>query len=236
MEKIIERFEQYSPKRGALYLHSSQITNEILLDIQDRIELLPNLVNIDLSYNPLTCVPNFNLPNLEMLWLSGCLLTSIPDFDMLRNLTRLDLDHNKLTIIPNFNLPKLKVLWLQHNKLTSIPNLDAPDLLDLMLSYNEITHLPPLYVPNLRVLDIYCNPLDKDFEFPNSVYKSYSGDALKLRISKEHVEFIRYYIERKVTISVLREYDVIFSDKTDEIQLRNEGNTLRTHAKSARFC
>jgi hypothetical protein len=78
-------------------------------------------VDLRLHVNQLSgTIPNFNLPNLQILYLEQNLLTgAIPNFS-LSNLKELDLRVNHLTgSVPLFNTPNLTGLWLDNNELTN---------------------------------------------------------------------------------------------------------------------
>jgi gliding motility-associated-like protein len=86
-------------------------------------------------------IPNFELPNLDTMWL----------------------EYNQLTgNIPNFNMPKLRSLWLFENKLTGeIPKFDLPTLNDLSLFRNQLNGNIPLFnLPSAKGIFLYDNLLE----------------------------------------------------------------------------
>ncbi|MEO0044768.1 MAG: hypothetical protein RL329_4217, partial [Bacteroidota bacterium] len=144
------------------------------------------VTSIQLPQNQLigTIPPNFNLPNLQQLWLFGNQLTgNIPNFNS-PNLQQLKLGRNQLTgNIPNFNFPNLEGLYLNNNQLTgSIPNFNFPNLEGLSLSNNQLTaSIPNFNFPNLQQLWLSDNQLTSsipNFNFPNLQYLYLSNNQL----------------------------------------------------------
>jgi Leucine-rich repeat (LRR) protein/PKD repeat protein len=129
---------------------------------------LPNLTELDLSFNKLTgTVPDFSgLPNLTYLKLDWNKLTgAVPDFSGLPNLTSLNLGWNKLTgAVPDFSgLPNLIRLELDNNQLTgAVPDFSGlPNLTELYLYNNQLTGAVPDFsgLPNLTYLALGSNKL-----------------------------------------------------------------------------
>ncbi len=108
-------------------------------------------------------LPNFNLPNLQWLYLYN----------------------NKLKgSIPNFNLPNLLMLWLYNNQLTGvIPNFNLPNVQWLYLYNNNLVGNIPYFshLGNVNVLYLYGNQLTGVIpNFPsyimgNSLFKENCG-------------------------------------------------------------
>jgi Leucine-rich repeat (LRR) protein len=135
---------------------------------------LPNLQVLDLSYNILYgTIPNFTLPNLQLLSLRNNILFGPIQNFTLPNLVTLDLSNNQLSgIIPDFTLPNLKNLLLTKNSLSGvIPNFTLPNLQWLYLDYNKLSGAIPNFVlPNLQVLYLSNNQLSgtiPNFVLPN---------------------------------------------------------------------
>ncbi len=144
---------------------------------------LPNLTNLYMPDNLFEGeIPNYNLPNLISLNLSGNQLgdvstyvsgtirkSDIPNFSYLSNLEYLSLGYNQLNgYIPNFDkLPKLKLLFLSFNQLSgNVPKFDmVPDLDTILLSYNYLTGNIPSFSTqtNLTSLHLEYNRLDGCF-------------------------------------------------------------------------
>ena len=125
-------------------------------------------------------IPNFDLPNLSLLYLSdNQLIGSIPNFNFLPNLAELYLSINQLTgNIPNFDfLPNLRLLYLSSNQLIgNIPNFNnLPNLIELSLAYNNLTGAMPSLddLQNLIKLQFQSNELIgniPNFDLPNLRY------------------------------------------------------------------
>ncbi|XP_072363811.1 transforming growth factor beta activator LRRC33-like [Scyliorhinus torazame] len=109
-------------------------------------ECLPNLVELNLAMNSLSCISNFHLPKLQVLNLSrnGIEFFMTSENEEEYHLQVLDLSHNRLFHFPF--LPKLhqiKHLNLSSNLMTSV----TPDLLnnsaewDIRNRYKELTVL-----------------------------------------------------------------------------------------------
>ena len=129
MDKINKAIDDYDETKGILILVGYDITTDILLSIQQRIESLPNLTMLNLSCNQLasftcendssqTTIPDFNIPNLTYLSLYNNELTNIPDLHLFPNLNKLELSDNKLTDISHLVVPKLIKLDVSDNPLS----------------------------------------------------------------------------------------------------------------------
>ncbi len=123
---------------------------------------------IELSSNQLSgSIPNFNLPNLQYLYLPYNQLSGpIPNFNLLSKLQYFELYSNQLSgPIPNFNnLPNLQYLGLHSNQLSGlIPNFNLlPSLQELRLSSNQLSGPIPNFnnLPNLQSLNLGSNQLN----------------------------------------------------------------------------
>ena len=120
-------------------------------------------------------IPNFNLPNLRLLFLGrNQLVGNIPNFN-LPNLGGLELQVTQLSgNIPNFsNLPKLSSLTISSDQLSgNIPNFsNLPNLTWLRLSGSQLSgSIPNFNLPNLRVIQIVSTQLSgsiPNFNLPN---------------------------------------------------------------------
>jgi WD40 repeat protein len=111
-------------------------------------------------------IPNFDLPKLRFLSLSGNKLNgTIPNFDKLPNLTALYLHNSQLIgSIPNFDqMTRLETLTLDQNQLKGdIPNLNLPNLSWFSLSENQLSGTIPDFdnSPSLRKLVVTNNLLN----------------------------------------------------------------------------
>lgn len=85
-------------------------------------------------------------PDLEVLNLSGCALSTIADLVGAKNLVRLDLSSNTLrNLEPLASMSKLQELYLQHNAVTALNALSQLEQLNkLDISYNSVSNLSPL--------------------------------------------------------------------------------------------
>ena len=110
-------------------------------------------------------LPNLNLPNLQILRISGGNITgSLPNFTYLLNLTILDLNKNHINgIIPNFQLPNLFKLELSDNNFSGqIPDFSGlPNLQELDLERNQLSGQIPDFsaIPQLDNLRLHHNLL-----------------------------------------------------------------------------
>ena len=118
----------------------------------------PNLHILDLSWNQLQTVPDFDLPDLRTLNLEHNQLERVPNFTRLSNLHILNLSRNKLTAVPDFDLPDLRTLNLRGNQLKTVPNFTRLSKLHILnLSWNHLenvpnfAHLLALYMLNLSI-------------------------------------------------------------------------------------
>ncbi|KAI8427939.1 hypothetical protein MSG28_002265 [Choristoneura fumiferana] len=133
-------------------LRNNKLKGSIILGLETLTTTVPpiNLVEIDLSNNNLTSLPQ---------WLSGC-----------SDLTTLHANNNQLTSLPDHlfcsELSSLRSLHLAHNKIANIPSmprLRAP-LKDLLLHDNSIQSLPENFFSvcdRLCVLNLSNNRLSR---------------------------------------------------------------------------
>jgi internalin A len=143
------------------------ITNEIH-ELPSFIGKLQNLRYLDLSGNPLGCVPEviYQLPQLERLGLCRLLLKATPsELAQLQPLQQLDLSGNLLTELPSEigQLSNLQSLDLRSSQLSTLPEAIAQlsCLQSLDLSENLLTNLPEVVgrLSNLKSLDLGWNQL-----------------------------------------------------------------------------
>lgn len=115
--------------------------------------------------NLIGAMPNLNLPNLEILRISGADLTgALPNFENLGNLKTLDLHNCHITgVLPHFLLPNLIELDLSDNNLSgNIPNFAGmPNLEELDLERNNLIGQIPDFsaIPFLETLRLHHNLL-----------------------------------------------------------------------------
>jgi Leucine-rich repeat (LRR) protein len=125
---------------------------------------LPNLRRLNLSYNQLKEIPNFaHLQNLIMLGIDHNRLEKVSDFSHLQNLETLELCNNRLIEVSDFKLPKLRILMLDHNLLRKIPNfVNLQSLIVLALRHNQLSEVPNFtHLQNVTQLCLDGNLLDK---------------------------------------------------------------------------
>jgi Leucine-rich repeat (LRR) protein len=141
-----------------------------LATIPPEVFQLPNLKELDLSYNTVEELPPdiFRLSNLEKLVLSNNRIQRLPlEFEKLTLLREIRLDHNQMTVWPEVlhRLPRLEKIGLNHNRLESIPRETGPFpcLLDLSIAHNKLKELPAGIGrwQALRSLDLSHNQLGK---------------------------------------------------------------------------
>ncbi len=115
----------------------------------NKLQLLKNLENLDLSNNRLITIPE-NISNIKKLKYLNLSNNSIGLLDRsigrLGNIVELDVSSNELTMVSDSisNLKHLKVLKLSKNKLTSLPvGIGYVDSLeDLIVEFNDLVALP----------------------------------------------------------------------------------------------
>ncbi|EKS8444446.1 leucine-rich repeat domain-containing protein [Listeria monocytogenes] len=126
---------------------------------------LKNLFLFNAGISDLSPFTNANLPNLEVLDLSGNQISDITPLSNLTNLSSLYLNNNQISdISPLSNLTDLVDLTLQGNQISDISSLsNLTDLVDLTLQGNQIsdisslanlTNLKNLYLNNNQISDI----------------------------------------------------------------------------------
>lgn len=132
-------------------------------------EALCTVTSINLSgpmgNNVAGTIPNLNLPNLQVLRISGGNISSLlPVFNNLANLNMLDLSQNHISgNIPDFELPNLENLNLSDNDFSGqIPDFSGmPNLEDLNLERNLLSGQIPDFsgIPQLNNLRLHHNLL-----------------------------------------------------------------------------
>lgn len=157
---------------GSSALRNVDLHNNVILEIEEgAFESLADLSELDLSMNSITCITDFNLPQLKLLNLSRNSLESFQtvDSDFQYELLHLDLQENKIhyfPVLPKRN--KLIYLDLSRNLMRSVntTNLmedalsasqnahnDLPRLLYLDLSYNQIKSISASFFGGLGALE-----------------------------------------------------------------------------------
>ncbi|KAM1413476.1 hypothetical protein ACFXTO_026068 [Malus domestica] len=168
-------------------------------EIPSALTMLSSLEKLDLSYNPITSLPESmnNLVKLQTLKVSGCRnLTILPELPrsltgltlaccniseipsaltMQSSLEYLDLDGNPITSLPESmnNLVKLQTLKVSGcRNLTILPELPR-SLTCLTLACCNISEIPSALTmqPSLEYLDLDCNPITSLPESMNNLVK-----------------------------------------------------------------
>ena len=131
------------------HLEYLNIANNSIADIPSDANILVNIKEIDLSFNPLTEDSVVNVLNepktVRRLNMAGTGIMSVPILET-PFLTHLNLSHNKISVLNEeiLNKPSLYALDVSHNE---IPNL----------SFGLTSAWPKL--KNLKYLDISSNPI-----------------------------------------------------------------------------
>ncbi|XP_064207323.1 transforming growth factor beta activator LRRC32 [Anguilla rostrata] len=157
---------------GSSALRNVDLHNNVILEIEEgAFESLADLSELDLSMNSITCITDFNLPQLKLLNLSRNSLESFQtvDSDFQYELLHLDLQENKIhyfPVLPKRN--KLIYLDLSRNLMRSVNTTnimedalsasqnahnDLPRLLYLDLSYNQIKSISASFFGGLGALE-----------------------------------------------------------------------------------
>lgn len=102
---------------GFISLMNSNITNEILKQIQPKLELMPRLSKLQLYRNLITSISVLNLPNLVELGVGNNQLTDITEFNKFKKLKILYLFNNLFRNIQELDLPQLEKLYINDNPL-----------------------------------------------------------------------------------------------------------------------
>ena len=125
------------------------------------------------------------LPDLKVLKLSGCRLSSIAGLKGCPSLTELHLDNNALrNLSPLSGIATLRELYLQHNAIVDLTALKSlADLQRLDVSYNSITTTAPAAsLKNLSWLNVSNNRLSTlsgTGKLTNLTYLDVSNNKLK---------------------------------------------------------
>jgi len=134
-----------NPTGKITYLDLSDLKLEIR-DLHPGLANLTSLEKLDLSYNPLTRLPDV--------------------IGRLSNLKKLMLEHNRLTKLPRSirDLKRLKELHLSYNQLTALPEEigELESLEEIYANFNKIQTLPQSMkkMKSLEYFVIRSNPLN----------------------------------------------------------------------------
>ncbi|KAH7947869.1 hypothetical protein HPB52_016419 [Rhipicephalus sanguineus] len=154
--------------------HLSQLkrlAHNAIPQLTSDLKKLPQLRNLDLSFNKITSIPAgvfTNSSNLQRLFLSSNKISSIKNgsLENLTSLQTLQLNRNRLSTIPKnlfLNLKSLKQLELEKNRIRSIEGLSFKGLEaleSLSLRKNLISHLSDgafYYLSKIQTLNLDYN-------------------------------------------------------------------------------
>ena len=149
-------------------LSTLSIRHKHVSEIPLSISLLQSLVNLDISWNELSSIPEFvfKLPNLRFLNISHNHLNLIsPLIAKLPQLVSLDLSYNDLSEFPDSmgSLLNLQSLSLNSNRIAIVPSIlgKLKSLISLDVSDNKLFDLPELIfsLQNLLVFSASQNML-----------------------------------------------------------------------------
>jgi len=145
---------------------SLDLSNNQLQKINYDLSCLPNLKELNLSYNQISKIQNLdNLSSLSKLELQTNKLTSTKWLQKLSSLKELNLWYNEILDIKSLsNMTNILDLQLQHNQISDISDLsNLSNLESLKLEYNQISDESQLTTiskfPNLKRISLWMNQL-----------------------------------------------------------------------------
>lgn len=189
---------------------------------------IPNLINLDLSENPIRSL-NLNLSNLELLVLDNALR----NFSDNSERTQLSIEAN-----PGVDrrvvlyLPKLKALYLRHNKITRIDGLTeetVPNLTHLHLSFNDIGYLDFLNNLPKSITHLYLdnNKISKFVHMRTRIESLGSYPVAILAIEKYHFNHLENLEHLDMSYNKIQQIeDDTFKNSSKLITLRLNNNHL----------
>lgn len=165
---------KYSP--DTMFLTEKDELIKLGKEINEDIQLWPNLKILDYSGNYIRLLPGVRLPDtLEVLNIGGGFsLETLTSFKMPKNLKTLIAYNGSITSVDNISFPfTLKSLSLKNNKLYFINAIEYPiGLEQLDVSNNRVESLRGVtFPPNLKKLLLSDNPIDciKGVKFPDTI-------------------------------------------------------------------
>lgn len=145
---------------------------------------MPNLEELDLTYNQLADIPPIKDYAVTFLDLSFNHLTALNPQLLVRTLLKIDLSYNHLKELPVelFKLPRLRLLAVNHNEIEAIPaQLSESKIAHLYICDNPISYLPPLPPTSELISAAFCKLTDISECFrntPNIRKVNFSGNTL----------------------------------------------------------
>jgi len=121
---------------------------------------IETLTTLNLSYNSISELPKFNLPNLRSLTLDGNKIKDITNITSLTSLEILNISCNSILELPKnfYILNKLKNISISNNNLKHHYPLELmPSLKLINLRHNAITFSKCCFHNNVSILDISYN-------------------------------------------------------------------------------
>jgi len=136
------------------------------------LDSLPELRCLNLEENCLSEIPDFDLPILEILYVSSNQMEKLPVMfgSKMPKLKFLNLSRNRLSTLSLAELTNLVNLDVSYNQLDTVPCLNLPRLTDFNLSYNRLTEPPDVFnLPKLKDLQLLGNQLQEFPTYPPGV-------------------------------------------------------------------
>lgn len=148
----------------SLYLDTLYPTTQHICLCNFRLNSVPNLTKftnlkyIDLSYNNISDINIYNIPNsVNYINLEHNLINTMNIFEQFTNLNILILNNNYIEEL--YNIKSLKILEINNNYITSFKNCPK-NLIELSCKSNKINSLR--YLPKVIKLDISDNSIILD--------------------------------------------------------------------------
>lgn len=177
-------------------IKSLRLSSQDITDLSSDILILISLVELNLSYNRLSIIPDivFNLTNLQRLDLSiNSMVYLPPEIGQLKELKHLDLSENKLSSLPVEigELTSLEYLALYNNNLINLPKEigSMTSLKHISIWDNNLSSLPEeiINLNNLEIIEVEGNNFTDDYvEF---LRKKFSNTNCTISFGRQQCNF-----------------------------------------------